>query len=67
MICVIRVTSHTGISLSRTDATDITDAFHIDIGLKDNFVTNKDLYFNKYEENVFSRILITNKRDINKN
>ena len=66
MICVIRATSHTGISLSHTDATDTTDAF-IDIGLKDNFVTNKDLYFNKYEENVFSRILITNKRDINKN
>jgi hypothetical protein len=55
------------LSLSHTDNTDITDAFHIDIGLKDNFVTNKDLYFNKYEENVFSRILITNKRDINKN
>ena len=67
MICVIRATSHTGIFLSHTDATDDTDAFHIDIGLKDNFVTNKDLYFNKYEENVFSRILITNKRDINKN
>ena len=66
MICVIRATTHTGISLSHTDNTDDTDAF-IDIGLKDNFVTNKDLYFNKYEENVFSRILITNKRDINKN